>query len=139
MQNNGSWHPQSPSKLGVLVGWSFSLISQGVMFQGLCVIGTNIIQLLPFVCILHALKLNKTYSHHNLEGKATIIPLVIITNLTSNDLVIEIMQSFIVHRFISFVHKWSCIENTYKTWINVMTNEMWIYEWMNCAAYVFVC
>ncbi len=33
-----------------------------------------------------------------------------------------------VHRFYTWI---SCIENTFDTRINVSTNEVWTYEWMN--------
>jgi hypothetical protein len=35
----------------------------------------------------------------------------------------ELVQSFFIHRFICFAPKLSCIENTFNTWIIVVTNE----------------
>jgi hypothetical protein len=51
----------------------------------------------------------------------------------------EFIQSLFIHRFICFVAKLSCIENTFNTWINVVTNELWTYEWTNFSPfYIFV-
>jgi hypothetical protein len=49
--------------------------------------------------------------------------------LACDELIMKVVRSsFIVHAFYTQI---SCIENTFNTWINVLTNEIWIYEWMN--------
>jgi hypothetical protein len=53
---------------------AFNLVSKGVIFQELCAIGGNIIQLIPFVHAFYAFEFPLFYSHHNHEGNVTIIP-----------------------------------------------------------------
>lgn len=51
-------------------------------------------------------------------------------NLTSNDSIMEILQSLFTHRFGHFVHGLLCVENTFNTQTNVLTNEVWNYGWI---------
>jgi hypothetical protein len=53
---------------------AFNLASKGIIFQKLYAIGGDIIQLIPFVRVFYAFEFPLFYSHHNHEGKATIIP-----------------------------------------------------------------
>jgi hypothetical protein len=54
-----------------------------------------------------------------------------ITNLTSNDLIMKIVWSLFIHRFVHFAHILLCIENTFDTWINVLMDELWTHEWID--------
>jgi hypothetical protein len=53
-----------------------------------------------------------------------------ITNLACDELIMKIVRSSFIHKFIHFPHKYHVL-NTFDTWINVSTDEIWIYEWMN--------
>jgi len=52
----------------------FNLVSKGVIFQEIHVVGVDIIQLIPFVHAFYAFKSLLFYSHHNHESDVTIIP-----------------------------------------------------------------
>jgi hypothetical protein len=55
-----------------------------------------------------------------------------ITNLARNELLMKIVQSSFIHRFIHFcTQSIPCIENMFDTQINVLTNEIWTYDWTN--------
>jgi hypothetical protein len=53
---------------------AFSLVSRGVIFQELCIIGGDIIQFIPFICAFYAFKFPLFYNHCNRQGDVTIIP-----------------------------------------------------------------
>ncbi len=52
----------------------FKLVSRGVIFQKLCAIGGNIMQLIPFVCALYAFESPLFHNHHNREGNVILLP-----------------------------------------------------------------
>ncbi len=49
-------------------------MSKWIIFQELCVIGINIIQLIPFVCEFYTFESPLFYNHHNRERDVIIIP-----------------------------------------------------------------
>jgi hypothetical protein len=49
-------------------------VSRRVIFQGLCAIGEDIIQLIPSIRALYAFEFPLFYSHRNHEGDVRIIP-----------------------------------------------------------------
>ncbi len=53
---------------------TFNLMSKWIIFQELCVIGINIIQLIPFVCEFYTFESPLFYNHHNRERDVIIIP-----------------------------------------------------------------
>ncbi len=53
---------------------AFNLVSKGVMFQKLCTVGGDIIQLIPFVRAFYAFESPLFYNHHNCDGNVIIIP-----------------------------------------------------------------
>ncbi len=53
---------------------AFNLVSRGVIFQKLCVVGGDIIQIIPFVHAFYAFEFPLFYNHHNCEGDVVIIP-----------------------------------------------------------------
>ncbi len=55
---------------------AFNSVSRKVIFQELCVIGGDIIRLIPFVHAFYAFEFPLFYNHCNLEGDVTIIPFV---------------------------------------------------------------
>ncbi len=52
-----------------------------------------------------------------------------ITNLQCNELIMSIMWDRPFIRFVHFTH----VENAFDTWINVLRNEIWTYEWTHIA------
>jgi hypothetical protein len=55
-------------------------MSRGVIFQELCAIGGDIIQLIPFVHAFYAFESPLFYSHHNRGYDVTIIPFAMETH-----------------------------------------------------------
>jgi predicted neutral ceramidase superfamily lipid hydrolase len=53
---------------------AFKSMSKGVIFQKLCAIDGNIIQLIPFVHAFYAFEFPMFYRHYNCESNVTIIP-----------------------------------------------------------------
>jgi hypothetical protein len=49
-------------------------VSRGVIFQKLCGVGGDIIQLIPFIHAFYAFEYLLFYNHRNCEGDVTIIP-----------------------------------------------------------------
>jgi hypothetical protein len=56
---------------------AFNLVSKGVIFQELHVVGGDIIQLIPFVRALYAFEPPLFYSHRNYDGNVMVIPFAI--------------------------------------------------------------
>jgi len=53
---------------------TFNLVSRGVIFQELHVVGGDIIQLIPFVHAFYAFESPLFYSHYNHDGDVMVIP-----------------------------------------------------------------
>jgi len=51
-----------------------------------------------------------------------------ITNLTCDKLIMKIMWSSFIHRFLHFTHEYHVLNDTQ---INVLINEIQTYEWIN--------
>jgi len=49
-------------------------VSKGVIFQELCAIGGDIMQLITFVCAFYAFDSPMFFNHHNHEGDVIVIP-----------------------------------------------------------------
>jgi len=49
-------------------------MSRGAIFQKLCIIGRDIIQLIPFVCAFYAIEFILFYNHCNHENDVMVIP-----------------------------------------------------------------
>ncbi len=56
------------------MGNTFNLVSKGVIFQELCVVGGDNIQFIPFVGTFYAFESPLFYNHHNHEGDVIMIP-----------------------------------------------------------------
>jgi hypothetical protein len=54
----------------------FNSMLRGVIFQKLCVIDEDIIQLIPFVHAFYAFEYHLFYNYYNCEGDVTVIPFV---------------------------------------------------------------
>ncbi len=53
---------------------TFNSVSRIIIFQKLCVVGGDIIQLIPFTCAFYAFESPLFYSHYNCEGEVMVIP-----------------------------------------------------------------
>jgi hypothetical protein len=55
------------------MAYSFNLMLRGVIFQKLCVVGGDIIPLIPFVCAFYAFESPLFYSQYNHDGNVMVI------------------------------------------------------------------
>jgi hypothetical protein len=89
-----------------------------------------------FVC--HAKIVLNAYNFYTLKS---------ITNLAYDELIMKIVQSLFIRKFVHFTQI-SCVENMFNIQINVLMNEVWTYKWTNvtqilhlpidlCFKYVF--
>jgi hypothetical protein len=60
-----------------------------------------------------------------------IVLMMYIKKLACDELIMKIMKNLLICGFVHFTHKYHELKRHSTQKINVLTNEVWIYEWMN--------